>query len=234
MKKIIKKLFIFLLFSSVLISCSVDPEVYQISYELDGGTNKASNPSTYINENLPIILEEPTKEDYEFGGWYTDSHFVNAITQISNENIGNKTLYAKWTINENSYELSKKSENLITNTDNFSLYDSSDNKIADAKINSKTGILTLTPVVADNQIADDYYFAEEDSTIKAKIILRSDRAKIVDKDAVTPMTTANLSSLIDSSSDAELNNIEVFGVTSMFNLFRDINRDLMLIFQIGM
>ncbi len=218
MKKIMKKIFIFFLFCSVLISCSVDPEVYQITYELNGGTNNALNPSTYINENLPLKFKEPTKDDYEFKGWYTDSNFSNQIIQISNENVGNIKIYAKWIFN--AYKLSQKSENIFIDSDDISLYNSSNNKIADAKINSTTGVLILTSI-ADEGLVDDSYLAKVGTTEKAKIILRNGRAKIVNKDVATPMSKDSLKTLIDSSSDDNLNNIEVFGVTDLSSLFNN-------------
>ena len=216
MKKIMKKIFIFFLFCSVLISCSVDPEVYQITYELNGGTNNALNPSTYINENLPLKFKEPTKDDYEFKGWYTDSNFSNQIIQISNENVGNIKIYAKWVLKV--YKLSQKSEKIFIDSDDISLYNSSNNKIADAKINSTTGVLILTSI-ADEGLSDSSYLAKVGSTEKAKIILRNSRAKIVNKDVDTPMSKDSLKTLIDSSSADNLNNIEVFGVTDLSSLF---------------
>ena len=45
-------------------SCSVIP--YQITYELSGGTNDASNPTTHTVESETINLQNPTKEGYTF------------------------------------------------------------------------------------------------------------------------------------------------------------------------
>ena len=45
---------------------------YTITYELDGGTNNLSNPSTYNVENT-ITFANPTKTGYRFAGWtYND------------------------------------------------------------------------------------------------------------------------------------------------------------------
>ena len=49
---------------------------YTITYELNGGTNDMFNPASYTIGDTPIILQEPTKADYTFGGWYTDSGFA--------------------------------------------------------------------------------------------------------------------------------------------------------------
>src|SRR5690554_3394964 len=77
---------------------------YSINYELDGGLNHLSNPSSYTIETNTIILSAPTKERYTFEGWYSDSNFTNYVSEITIGSIGNLTLYAKWTLN--SYTLS--------------------------------------------------------------------------------------------------------------------------------
>ena len=80
------------------------PINYTITYELDGGTNHTDNPSTYtiLSE---ITLKTPTKANAVFGGWYTDSSFTTAITEIplgTYEASGADplTLYAKWQYNQ--------------------------------------------------------------------------------------------------------------------------------------
>ena len=77
---------------------------YSINYELDGGDNHFSNPSSYTIETNTIILSAPTKEGYTFEGWYSDSNFTNYVSEITIGSIGNLTLYAKWILN--SYTLS--------------------------------------------------------------------------------------------------------------------------------
>lgn len=42
---------------------------YQISYELDGGTNAPGNPTSYRAGEDPVTLQDPTKEGYVFLGW---------------------------------------------------------------------------------------------------------------------------------------------------------------------
>ncbi len=68
---------------------------YDISYELNGGTN-GDNPESFTSE-YPITLEDATKRGYEFLGWYTDSGFSNEVTSTS-DLTGNVTLYAKFNI----------------------------------------------------------------------------------------------------------------------------------------
>ena len=73
---------------------------YELLYHLDGGTNAASNPQSYVYSDNPedtIILNNPTKEKYVFEGWFLDSSFNgNAVTTISKKNAAHIDLYAKW------------------------------------------------------------------------------------------------------------------------------------------
>lgn len=69
---------------------------YQIHYELDGGTNHKDNPSKYTYGIGVSEFKEATKPGYEFLGWYSDPEFKNPITSISKTQLGEVTLYAKW------------------------------------------------------------------------------------------------------------------------------------------
>ncbi|GHV72368.1 hypothetical protein AGMMS49928_29100 [Spirochaetia bacterium] len=74
---------------------------YDITYELDGGTNNADNPAVYTIESTAITLQAPTKANYTFGGWYMDNSFTTQAGSpaIATGSTGIKTFYAKWTIN---------------------------------------------------------------------------------------------------------------------------------------
>ncbi len=110
MKKLLLLFLIILLLSSLtLISCSDDNRftvtssdvttvnnvTYNITYELNGGTNNENNPATY-KEGSFLELAVPTKENYLFAGWYIDSEFTNLVTQITKYTSGNIKVYAKW------------------------------------------------------------------------------------------------------------------------------------------
>ncbi len=68
-----------------------DPD---IRYELNGGVNAPSNPSTYSDTG--ITLADPTKASYTFDGWYLESNFINKVSVVD-KNSEKITLYAKWT-----------------------------------------------------------------------------------------------------------------------------------------
>ena len=72
------------------------PVEYTITYELNGGTNHASNPANYTIETETITLQNPSKDNNTFLGWYKESTFVTQVTQITKGSTGNITLYAKW------------------------------------------------------------------------------------------------------------------------------------------
>ncbi len=72
------------------------PVVYTVEYKLNEGTNASGNRTTYTVEDLPLTLEDPTREDFIFLGWFTDNAFTQPITEITRDNIGNLTIYARW------------------------------------------------------------------------------------------------------------------------------------------
>ena len=72
---------------------------YTISYVLNSGTH-GSNPPTSYKYGVGATLVNPTKSGYTFNGWFENSSFSgNKVTSVSATATGNKTFYAKWTIN---------------------------------------------------------------------------------------------------------------------------------------
>ena len=69
---------------------------YDIVYELNGGTNAANAPTSYV-EGVGVTLPVATKAGLIFGGWYQQADFSDtAITEIDAAATGDVTLYAKW------------------------------------------------------------------------------------------------------------------------------------------
>ena len=68
-----------------------------ITYELDGGENDPSNPSTYKYGKGVTSFAPATKVGYAFGGWYLDPEFRTSVTKINTDFRGPVTLYAKFT-----------------------------------------------------------------------------------------------------------------------------------------
>ena len=67
---------------------------FNITYDLDGGTNNSSNPATYNVDMDNITLLDPTKEGYTFVGWYYNDEL---ITMINTKNACHMNLIAHWT-----------------------------------------------------------------------------------------------------------------------------------------
>ncbi len=85
---------------------------FNITYELNGGTNDPLNPASAIPTDT-ITLLNPTRDYYDFEGWHTESTFTDAnkITQISNL-TDHKTIYANWTVH--NYTITYNYDNNIT------------------------------------------------------------------------------------------------------------------------
>ncbi len=80
---------------------------YEITYELDGGVNVATNPNGYTYGVGVTSFEPATKIGYTFLGWFDKASGGTEITSLSRTESANKTLYAHWKANnyEITYEL---------------------------------------------------------------------------------------------------------------------------------
>ena len=72
-------------------------EAYNITYELKDGENHPANPLTY-HSGTAILLQVPSRENYDFAGWYLDAQYNKPITEISSDMAGDITVYARWTL----------------------------------------------------------------------------------------------------------------------------------------
>jgi len=78
---------------------NVTVKSYSITYNTNGGTLSAGIITTYNAGSETFNLPVPTRTGYTFNGWYENADFSgNAVTQIVKGSTGNKTYYAKWTI----------------------------------------------------------------------------------------------------------------------------------------
>lgn len=71
---------------------------YAIDYVLNGGENSPQNPANYTIQTSTITLRSPSKQGYTFGGWFADENYTQPVTSISSGSTGNKTFYAKWSL----------------------------------------------------------------------------------------------------------------------------------------
>lgn len=89
---------------------------YPINYVMDRGFNNEANPSTFNLLSSTITLLNPDKEGHTFNGWFADAGFTQAITTIAQGSTGEKTIYAKWTINTYTITLDVNNGDALTET----------------------------------------------------------------------------------------------------------------------
>ena len=76
----------------------VDPDVYTISYELNGGEVSVANPSSYTKKDNNITLNNPTKTGYNFAGWVGTGLTEPTMTvTIPHGSIGDREYTATYT-----------------------------------------------------------------------------------------------------------------------------------------
>lgn len=83
--------------NSLVLKVYYTRNTYNISYELNGGqkTNATLYPESYIYGET-CTLDSPTRNGYDFYGWYADEVYDTKIPSITEKTNGNLTLYAKW------------------------------------------------------------------------------------------------------------------------------------------
>ena len=69
---------------------------HTITYNLDGGINSSSNPSSFEEGVGVDKLEEAIKDGYIFIGWYNSTTSTNKITGIDADCDFDVRLYARW------------------------------------------------------------------------------------------------------------------------------------------
>ena len=78
--------------------------VFNISYELNGGSNSESNPATYIYGSGVSGFAPAEKDGCRFTGWYRDPELSEEITSVAETEGGDITIYAGF--EAASYEIS--------------------------------------------------------------------------------------------------------------------------------
>lgn len=75
-----------------------------IAYALNGGVNHKDNKTIVYRSDLPRTLGIPTREGYNFAGWYLDKKFRHKVTELnSNFKASEIVLFAKWTKEIDNY-----------------------------------------------------------------------------------------------------------------------------------
>ena len=68
---------------------------YNITYNLDGGTNDPDNITTF-NKFTDFTLKNASKNKYEFKGWFLETGFINQVTKIDSSFTEDIELFAKF------------------------------------------------------------------------------------------------------------------------------------------
>ena len=118
------------------------PVVYDIIYELDGGTNDENNPTTYTVETPTIEFFAPSKTGYTFNGWYAEKDFSgDSVTELPQGSYGDIILYAKWTANK--YTITYLDTKLITDATDATTVNSSSSCLSVTTENEPTSIYAI-------------------------------------------------------------------------------------------
>lgn len=85
---------------SQLLVASLIPNVYHITYELDGGTIYGSHPHSHTwSFDTDISNVIPVKNGYVFDGWFLDEALTQPAGDVIDASVHSEvTLYAKWTL----------------------------------------------------------------------------------------------------------------------------------------
>jgi uncharacterized repeat protein (TIGR02543 family) len=75
---------------------------YSITYVNDGSYSSVlnRNPVYRYADSATFVLKQPTKSGKTFVGWYSDSAFTTAVTELPTGNTEDIVLYAKWSARE--------------------------------------------------------------------------------------------------------------------------------------
>lgn len=145
--------------SSENINVGANDVVWNIHYELDGGSFLSYYPDIYI-EGKTTTLYSPTKSGFSFLGWYTDAAFSTRITAISSITKGDITLYARW------------EENLVSSGEYTGYYATASN------LSGNDLKMALRTIISENVIATTYanlktylQYTDADPKDSSKVIL---------------------------------------------------------------
>lgn len=100
---------------------------YTMSYDLDGGTVNTENPTSYNISSDNIVLNNPTRQGYDFAGWTGSNGTTPEITAgVPLGSTGDKVFKANWTPrNDTTYKVQHWKQTLtggdVENDTNYEL-----------------------------------------------------------------------------------------------------------------
>ncbi len=98
--------------SSAESNVSAALSAYTVTFDSNGGTSVASQ--VVINGGKATSPQAPGRMGYSFGGWYREETYENMWNFSSDTVSGTTTIYAKWTLNAPTVNVSAKPSNTGT------------------------------------------------------------------------------------------------------------------------
>ena len=195
--------------------------VYDITYDLAGGTVATANPTEYNIENASFTLNNPTREGYIFAGWTgTDLSTVTENVTIVTGSYGNRTYIATWTpiVYDITYDLAGGTVatanlmNYTIETPTFSLNNPTKaHWIFKGWTGTDLGTATTTVTIATGNIGDRSYTATwERETYTVSIT--SNLANMVTASTTSPKYEDDVVLTIADNDDYDLVSLTVDGV----------------------
>lgn len=147
--------------------------IYQIVYDLDGGTVN-ENPTTYTIETENITLNNPVRAGYNFIGWTGDNGATPELgVIITKGSTGNKNFKANWEAKtDTAYTVNHYQQNI--SSDNYTLKETENLTGATASsvtpaVKSYTGFTApeaqTVVIAADGKTVVDYYYTRNSYTV---------------------------------------------------------------------
>ncbi len=145
---------------------------YEITYDLDGGTDNGENPISYtINDTVTLV--NPVKPGYRFLGWKGTGIAGMSSYVTFSEQTGDRTYTAQWTVANNTpYTVRHHQQDIGANT--YTLFEEealtgTTNTMVMPKVKTYPGFTapaaqTIT-ILADGSATVDYYYTRNNYTI---------------------------------------------------------------------
>jgi uncharacterized repeat protein (TIGR01451 family)/uncharacterized repeat protein (TIGR02543 family) len=102
-----------------------------VTYNTNGGTT--IDPEYYLSGTITKAPAQPTREGYEFGGWYSDASFAHSFS-FGYVLDGNTTIYAKWNAKTVDYTIVYWLENANDSNYSYKEQESATGKVGDEAI----------------------------------------------------------------------------------------------------
>ena len=203
------------------------PTTYTLTFYTNGGNT--IDPLTNINENTVINLSSynPTRQNYDFDGWYSDPELQNRVTSVTmTENI---TIYAKWTLVRGNISLTY---NTPEGLGAFSINDSTitGNSVTGYITSNYTNTFKISPAYLEGWTVTSVVVTDANSsvtnagpgTVNADLEFQVNGSTSYDivitltketAPAQTYNVTYNLSGLVSSNTATEITNEENYTTT---------------------